>query len=153
MGASLPLAIGVAFASSGNPVVNIAGDGGFQLNLQELQTVLQYHLPIKIIILNNKAYGMVRQFQQSYFEERYQSTVWGFSAPDFTRVAQAYSIPAHTIQTPDEVGPGLQKLWEDPDSSFLLQVFIDTKANAYPKIAFGRPFTDMEPISKPRGFE
>ena len=147
MGASLPLAVGAAFALPGRPVVVIAGDGGFQLNLQELQTVLQYHLPVKIIILNNKAYGMVRQFQQSYLEERYQSTVWGFSAPDFARVAQAYGIPSHTVRGPDDVEPGLKNLWEDPDSSFVLQVSIDTEANAYPKTAFGRPFTDMEPFS------
>jgi len=150
MGASLPLAVGAVFALTGVPVVAIAGDGGFQLNLQELQTVVQYHLPIKMVILNNKAYGMVRQFQQSYFEERYQSTVWGFSAPDFTRIAQAYDIPACSIHAPDEVEQGLIKMWEDPDSAFLLQVFIDTKANVYPKIAFGEPFTCMEPFIKPK---
>jgi acetolactate synthase-1/2/3 large subunit len=152
MGDSLPLAIGASFARSGQPLVVIAGDGGFQLNLQELQTVWQYRLPIKIIILNNKAYGMVRQFQQSYFEERYQSTIWGYSAPDFARIAEAFNIPALNIQTNDEVGPGLKQLWEDPNSSFLLQVYINTEANAYPKMAFGRPFTDMEPFAKPKAF-
>jgi acetolactate synthase-1/2/3 large subunit len=149
MGSALPLAIGAACALASEPVVMIAGDGGFQLNIQELQTIVQYHLPIKLVIINNKAYGMVRQFQESYFEERYQSTIWGFSAPDFASVAQAYNIPAHTVQTPVEVERGLEKLWEDPRSSFLLQVFIDTKANVYPKIAFGLPLTEMEPLSKP----
>ena len=150
MGSALPMAVGASFALPNEPVVVVAGDGGFQLNIQELQTVSQYHLPIKIVILNNRAYGMVRQFQQSYFEERYQSTVWGFSAPDFARVAQAYHIPAHTIQNPAEVEPGLQKLWADPQSPFLLQVFIDTRANAYPKVTFGGTLTDMEPFSEPR---
>jgi len=93
---------------------------------------------------------MVRQFQESYFEERYQSTIWGFSAPDFASVAQAYNIPAYSIQTSAEVERGLKKLWEDPRSSYLLQVSIDTKANVYPKIAFGLPLTEMEPFSKPR---
>jgi len=150
MGSALPLAIGAACALPREPVVVVAGDGGFQLNIQELQTIVQHHLPIKIVIINNKAYGMVRQFQESYFEERYQSTIWGFSAPDFASVAQAYNIPAYSIQTPAEVERGLKKLWEDPRSSFLLQVFIDTKANVYPKIAFGLPLTEMEPFSKPR---
>jgi acetolactate synthase I/II/III large subunit len=152
MGASLPTAVGVAFALNGKPVVVIAGDGGFQLNIQELQTVLQHHLPVKIVIINNGSYGMVRQFQQSYFEKRYQSTVWGFSAPDFVRVAQAYGIPAYSIHTTDEVETGLKKMWEDPNTAFLLQIFIDMKANVYPKIAYGKPLTFMEPFNKPKGF-
>jgi acetolactate synthase-1/2/3 large subunit len=149
MGSALPLAIGAACALPSEPIVMIAGDGGFQLNIQELQTIVQYHLPIKIVIINNRAYGMVRQFQESYFEERYQSTIWGFSAPDFASVAQAYNISAHSIQTPAEVERGLEKLWEDPRSPFLLQVSTDTKANVYPKIAFGLPLTEMEPFAKP----
>jgi acetolactate synthase-1/2/3 large subunit len=145
MGSALPLAIGAAFALK-KPVVAIAGDGGFQINIQELQTVAHHKLPVKIIIINNQAYGMVRQFQQSYFNERYQSTVWGVSAPDFTAVAKAYHIPAHSIKNPAEIKSALAKLWHDPLGPYLLNVSIDLKANAYPKIAFGYPFTEMEPF-------
>ena len=102
MGFSLPAAIGAAFVATPQPIVLIAGDGGFQSNIQELQTVRHHSLPIKMVVLNNGCHGMVRQFQQSYFDERYQSTLWGYSAPDFTQVAAAYKIPARTIEAPGE---------------------------------------------------
>jgi acetolactate synthase I/II/III large subunit len=153
MGYGLPAAIGAAFAQPGFPVVLIAGDGGFQLNIQELQTVVHNHLPVKIIILNNQCQGMVRQFQQSYFEARYASTWWGYSAPDFAKVAQAYGVEATTIARPEDVPVGLQSLWQDSAEPYLLQVMIDPLTNAYPKIAFGRPMTEMEPLATPLEIE
>ncbi|CAG0942139.1 partial acetolactate synthase I/II/III large subunit, partial [Candidatus Brocadiaceae bacterium] len=153
MGFSLPAAIGVAHAIPNRPIVVIAGDGGFQLNIQELETIKQHHLPIKIIVLNNHCHGMVRQFQQSYFNERYPSTFWGYSAPDFEQVAKAYGITAATIQDPGDVSKALAELWRIPGSPFLLQVMISTFANVYPKIAFGRPITEMEPFAKPIDME
>jgi acetolactate synthase-1/2/3 large subunit len=131
----------------------IAGDGGFQLNIQELQTVVANWLPIKMVILNNQCYGMVRQFQQSYFEERYQSTYWGYSAPDFARVAHAYGIASYTVDDASDVEQALDRMWHDPKTPFLLQVMIDTFANVYPKIAFGRPITEMEPFAQPVDME
>jgi acetolactate synthase-1/2/3 large subunit len=92
---------------------------------------------------------MVRQFQQSYFRGRYQSTCWGYSAPDFCQVARAYGIAAETINSPIDVQTGLDQMWRGPDSPFLLQVIIDTLANVYPKIAFGRPIAEMEPLATP----
>lgn len=148
MGFALPAAIG-AVVCSNRPVVVVAGDGGFQCNIQELQTVVRNKLPIKIVIINNRCHGMVRQFQESYFEARYQSTLWGYDAPDFAKVGSAYGIPSHTITETEEVGGGIRLLWEDPDKPALLQVMVDTYANAYPKIAFGRPITEMEPFAKP----
>jgi acetolactate synthase-1/2/3 large subunit len=97
MGFALPAAIGAALSQPERPVVMIAGDGGVQLNIQELQTVVRNKLPIKLIILNNNCHGMVRQFQQSYMNERYQSTLWGYSAPDFTQIARAYGIEGRTV--------------------------------------------------------
>jgi acetolactate synthase-1/2/3 large subunit len=146
MGFSLPAAIGAAFSAPGRPVVLIAGDGGFQSNIQELQTVTHHRLPIKMVILNNECHGMVRQFQESYFESRYQSTLWGYSAPDFSSVAAAYKIPSRTIKDEREIEEALRWLWTDPSAPALLQVMIDTYANAYPKIAFGSPMTEMEPF-------
>jgi acetolactate synthase-1/2/3 large subunit len=149
MGFSLPAAVGAALASPGEPVVVIAGDGGFQLNSQELQTVVHHRLPIKIVILNNQSYGMVRQFQQSYFEARYPSTCWGYSAPDFVRVAEAYGIPARSVGSPGELPGAVAELWRDSHTPFLLQVMVDTSTNAYPKLAYGRSVTEMEPLAKP----
>jgi acetolactate synthase-1/2/3 large subunit len=148
MGFALPAAIGAAF-STDRPVVVVAGDGGFQCNIQELQTVVRNRLPIKIVIINNLCHGMVRQFQESYFDARYQSTLWGYSSPDFERVAAGYGIASRTAANPEDVDAALRWLWEDPGQPALLQVAVDTYANVYPKIAFGRPITEMEPFAKP----
>jgi acetolactate synthase-1/2/3 large subunit len=153
MGYALPAAIGVATVQPGQPVVVVAGDGGFQLNIQEFQTILRNRLPIKIVILNNHCHGMVRQFQQSYFDERYQSTYWDYSAPDFAQVARAYGIEATQVRTPDALPAGLAALWQNPEAPFVLEVEIDTFANAYPKLAFGHSITEMEPFVKPIGME
>ncbi len=148
MGFSLPAAIGATFAL-GQPVVVVAGDGGFQCNIQELQTIRRKGLPIKMIVINNQAHGMVRQFQQSYFDSRYQSTVWGYDTPDFARVAQAYGIPGAAVAEESDIPAALAWLWEDPTAPALLEVQVNTEANAYPKIAFGRPIDEMEPFFKP----
>jgi acetolactate synthase-1/2/3 large subunit len=148
MGYALPAAIGAA-VSTDRPVVVIAGDGGFQCNIQELQTVVRNRLPVKMIIINNLCHGMVRQFQESYFDVRYQSTLWGYSAPNFELVASGYGIAARTTERPDDIDECMRWLWEDPEQPALLQVMVDTYANAYPKIAFGRPITEMEPFAKP----
>lgn len=153
MGFGLPAAIGAAIAEPDRAVVLVAGDGGFQSNLQELQTVVRNRLPIKMVVLNNRSHGMVRQFQESYFESRFQSTMWGYSAPDFARVAEAYGVPGRTIREPDEVPGAMRWLWEDTFSPKMLHVMIDPRANAYPKIAFGRPLTEMEPHAKPQDME
>lgn len=152
MGFGLPAAVG-AVMSLGRPVVLLAGDGGFQCNIQELQTVARNELPLKIVIIDNACHGMVRQFQESYFEGRYQSTLWGYSAPDFSRVAGAYGLDARTIENPGEVDDALRWLWEEPYRPALLRVLVSTYANAYPKIAFGRPITEMEPSAKPLEME
>jgi acetolactate synthase-1/2/3 large subunit len=149
MGFALPAALGICFANKQQPVVVIAGDGGFQMNMQELQTIVHHKLPVKLVVLNNNSLGMIRQFQDSYFEGRYQSTYWGYSAPDFTKIAAAYGIPALTISQPDELADGTAWLWEDPKAPALLQVMIDATTNCYPKLAFGRPITEMEPFAKP----
>ncbi len=153
MGFALPAAVGVALLQPQRPTIVIAGDGGFQLNLQELETLQYHHLPIKIVLLHNKCYGMPRQFQQTYFDGRYPGTLWGYSAPDFVGIAKAYGIEACAIDSPGEVQSALAAMWREPLAPFLLQVMIDPSANAYPKIAFGRPITDMEPMARPTAME
>jgi acetolactate synthase-1/2/3 large subunit len=148
MGFALPAAVGASLATR-MPVVMIAGDGGMQLNIQELQTIAHHQLPVKMIVLNNQSLGMVRQFQQSYFQERYPATSWGYSAPDFSEVARAYRIEGLTVSDTRSLPVAFEKMWSNPREPFLLQVFIDVSANAYPKIAFGHPMTEMEPFAKP----
>ena len=144
MGYSLPAAVGACFALGKKPVVSISGDGGFQINIQELQTIKRNELPIKIIILNNHCLGMIRQFQDSYFDSQYTSTVWGYSAPDFVAVANAYGIKALRIEEENQVNDALAKMWEDPNEPFLLDVSLDIHTNVYPKMLFGNPLTEME---------
>lgn len=153
MGFALPAALGAASVDSARPVVVIAGDGGFQCNLQELQTVVRNRLPIKIVILDNGCHGMVRQFQESYFDRRYQSTLWGYSAPDFALVGQAYGLETLRLTEASDVANSIEWLCSTGMRPALLSVKIDTYANAYPKIAFGCPITEMEPFAKPRDEE
>jgi acetolactate synthase-1/2/3 large subunit len=150
MGFALPAAIGAAFyTKKEKPIVVIAGDAGFQLNIQELQTVMGNNLPVKIVIINNKCHGMTRQFQETYFQARYQATVWGYDAPDFERVAKAYGFEASTIMSTEAIESALVAFWREPLKPYLLQVMVDTYANVYPKMAFGKPISEMEPFAKP----
>ena len=144
MGFALPAAIGAAVAQPERSVVMIAGDGSFQCNVQELQTVAHLRLPIKMVVINNQCLGMVRQFQQSYLDARYQSTMWGYSAPDFSAVANAYGIPSRTVDDPVLVDAAVEWLSNENGPS-LLQVMVSPYANAYPKLAFGKGMASMEP--------
>ena len=149
MGFALPASVGTALAAEGRPVVVIAGDGGFQCNIQELQTVVRLNLPLKILVINNLCHGMVRQFQESYFDSRYQSTMWGYSAPDFEKVGAAYGLESRTIEAPEEAEGALDWLWRQPERPQLLQVMVNPFVNSYPKVAFGKAVSEMEPFSQP----
>ena len=155
MGFALPASIGACLALNESPVVVIVGDGCMQINIQELQTVVRNKLAVKIIVMNNRNLGMIRQFQDSYFESRHQSTYWGYSAPDFEKVAVAYGIIAKTISEEKEIDAAMQWMWseENKEQPALLQVMIDPYTNTYPKIAFGKPLTEMEPFAKPMEME
>ena len=153
MGFGLPAAFGAAIAEPSSRVVMIAGDGSFQCNIQELQSVARARPRITMVVINNQCHGMVRQFQQSYFESRYQSTMWGYSAPDFAAVAQAYGIPSMTVTDPGEVDDAIEWLSKNTDGPALLQVMISPLANAYPKLAFGKGMASMEPLVQPIGME
>lgn len=148
MGSALPMAIGASFACQDRPVAVITGDGGFQLNIQELQTVYHHNLPIKIILLNNRSYGMVRQFQEQYFEGRCQSTVVGYSCPDFQKVVSAYSIPVARAVADQDVAEGLKWLFEDMKPKFL-EVLISDKSIVTPKLGVNKPIEEQDPSLSP----
>jgi acetolactate synthase-1/2/3 large subunit len=144
MGSSLPMAIGASFAKPDSIVIAITGDGGFQLNIQELQTVYHHRLPVKTVLLNNQCYGMVRQFQQQYFGGRYQSTVIGYSAPNFVDVARAYRIKALSISRNAEIPSALSALFSDSEPMFL-EVAIDQNALVLPKLSVSMPIECQDP--------
>jgi acetolactate synthase-1/2/3 large subunit len=152
MGFGLPAAIGAALARPDLPVVLISGDGSFQLNIQELQTVRRNNLNMKIILFNNNCHGMVRQFQESYFDGNVQSTVKGYSAPDFVAVGQAYGIPSSRLGLDTNLPETLAALLAG-DGPALLEVPLSVQSKVYPKLAFGRRFGDMEPEATPVAME
>jgi len=145
MGSALSMGIGASFAKPGRIIVVISGDGGFQLNIQELQTLYHHRLPIKIILLNNCCYGMVRQFQEQYFNSKFQSTVIGYSCPNFQDVISAYKIPAIKITRNTEIDKALEKLFSDMQPIFL-EVGINIEAKVTPKLSVSRPIEDQDPL-------
>ena len=143
MGYGLPAAIGAAIGNKG-PVICIDGDGGFQMNIQELQTVKQYNLPIKIFILNNNCYGIIKQFQDAYFESRYTATDnQDYTAPDFVKVAEAYGIKA--VEANKSNFKDIINLAIREENSILVNVIIDKEQKLTPKLEFGNPLEDMSP--------
>jgi acetolactate synthase I/II/III large subunit len=145
IGSALPMAIGATFGQPDRTIVVITGDGGFQLNIQELETVFYHDLPIKIILLNNKGYGMIRQFQEQYFDGRFQSSVIGYSNPDFQAVVRAYKIKSHKIESQKEVKKALKWLFKDQKPSFL-EIAIGESYRVIPKLAVNKPVEDQEPL-------
>lgn len=143
MGYSLPAAIGCALAS-GKEVYSFQGDGGIQMNIQELQTVARENIPVKIILFNNSALGMIRHFQEMYFENNYVQTVpeGGYTVPDFEAVAGAYKIPYKCVTSPEDIDDGL---FDVPGPQFI-EVKITEPTYVFPKLEFGKPNQDQEPL-------
>ena len=152
MGFGLPASIGAALSNPEAVTVLMSGDGSFQLNIQELETMRRNNLNIKIIVFNNDCHGMVRQFQESYFEGRVQSTVKGYSTPDFVSICAAYAIPSIRLTAALSVEESLDWLLASPGPSFL-EVPLSMASKVYPKLAFGRPFGSMEPDVTPLAME
>ena len=148
MGFALPAAIGVQMGLPGQQVWVTAGDGGFQMNIQELATVAQEKLPLKMAILNNGFLGMVRQWQQLFFERRYSGTP--LLGPDFARVAEAYGIPGVTVREKSEVVGAIARAMET-DGPMLIDFRILEEENVYPMVVPGAPVHDMIRRPGPEG--
>lgn len=145
MGYSLPAAMGASLASKGN-VYSFNGDGGIQMNIQELQMIAREQLPVKIILFNNNALGMIRHFQEMYFNHNYFQTTsnGGFTSPDFRKIAKAYGL-RYEIVTDVEQVKGLKNILIDNEPALIeVQVFEDTYV--FPKLEFGKPNQDQEPL-------
>ena len=141
MGYGVPAAIGAALACPGASVVCVSGDGSILMNIQELATIKRYRLPVKIVLLDNASLGMVRQWQELFYEQRY-SEVDLSDNPDFVQVAQAFGIPAFAIERRDEVQPALDRLLAAP-GAMLLHVRIDPRSNVWPLVPPGRSNAQM----------
>ncbi len=140
MGFALPAAIGVQMGKPEEMVWVTAGDGGFQMNIQELATVVQEKLPLKMAILNNGFLGMVRQWQQLFFEGRYSGTP--LLGPDFAKVAEAYGIPGFTVREKSQVVPVIEQVMAI-DGPALIDFVIEQEENVYPMVKPGGSIGDM----------
>ena len=144
MGYALPAAIGASVGTDKN-VICIDGDGGFQMNIQELQTVVNYQLPIKIFIINNECYGIIKQFQDAYFDSRYTAVEpKDYSSPVFSKVSEAYGIKSVKIDINSDIKSEVQKVL-DYSGPILCEVMVDRDQKLNPKLEFGNPLEDMFP--------
>lgn len=139
MGFSLPAAIGAAYGTN-RPVIAVMGDGGAQMNIQELGTLMQYQPDIKILILNNCYLGMVRQWQELFHEERYSSV--DIQSPDFVQVAKGYHIPGRKIELREELEEGLSEMLHYK-GAFLLEVMTGKEHNVFPMIPQGKSVSEI----------
>ncbi len=140
MGFGLPAAIGASIGRPDKTVVAFIGDGGFQMTVQELGTILQYDVPVKIIILNNNFLGMVRQWQDMFFDKRYASTE--MVNPDFVKIAEAYKIPATRIIERNDLKEALGVMLNSK-GPYLLEIEIEKEANVLPMVAPGASVSEV----------
>ena len=140
MGFALPAAIGARVGAPRREVIAVIGDGGFQMTLQELGTIMQERLPIKIVILNNGYLGMVRQWQELFFDERYSSVQ--MDNPDFVAICKGYGISAARVVNRDELDSALDTLLA-ADGPYLLDIAVGKKDKVFPMIAAGAAISDI----------
>lgn len=141
MGYGFPASLGAQAAFPDKLVINFAGDGSIQMNIQELATAVCYNLPVKVIILNNGYLGMVRQWQELFYGRNYCSTCLDV-APDFVKLADAYGAAGFRIQKAEELEPTLKKAFETPRPC-IIDVVVDPEENVYPMVPAGKPITEM----------
>ncbi len=152
MGFGFPAAIGVQVAHPEDLVIDIAGDGSFQMCIQELATVAHYNLPIKVIIINNGFLGMVRQWQQLFFDRVYSETDISCQ-PDFVKVAEAYGLKGIRVQKPSELKKVLKEAL-DYKGAVIVDVIVDREENVFPMVPAGASVRDMildEPKTEKNG--
>lgn len=145
MGYSLPASIGAAIASK-KMVYCFNGDGGIQMNIQELQLVAREQLPIKIILFNNNSLGMIRHFQEMYFSGNYFQTtkIGGFTSPDFNRLADAYQIDYYIVNCEEDIDY-LKDVFTN-EKPTLIEVKLNENTYVFPKLEYGKPIQDQEPL-------
>lgn len=143
MGFALPTALGIAVQSR-NKVVVISGDGSLQINIQELDTLNRLGLDLAIIVMNNSALGMVKNFQDMYFDGRNQSTQKGYSSPSFTDIATAYGIEAHRVGNAADTERALNLIAERK-SPLLIEIMMDGATECRPRLAFGSKLDEQFP--------
>jgi acetolactate synthase-1/2/3 large subunit len=151
MGFSLPAAMGASFGRKDLPVVSISGDGGFQMNSQEMATIVEHKLPMKIFVINNGFLGMVRQWQELFWRRRYSHV--GLSNPNFVKLAEAYGCPASRVEHSSGVEDAIRKALAHKDGPTFVEFVVEQEDNVYPMIPSGQTANEMldfpDPVVKP----
>lgn len=140
MGFALPAALGAKLSQPARQVVAVIGDGGYQMTIQELGTIFQYKIPVKILVLNNEFLGMVRQWQQLFFEKRYASTE--MVNPDFQTIAKGYHIKAEKVTKREELSAAISRFLAN-DESYFLEVMVGKEDNVFPMVPTGSSVSDI----------
>ncbi|MCP4413393.1 MAG: acetolactate synthase large subunit, partial [Gammaproteobacteria bacterium] len=140
MGFGLPAAMGAKLGAPERTVIAIAGDGGIQMTIQELGTVMQTEIDLKIVVLNNNFLGMVRQWQELFFDKRYASTV--MTNPDFISIAKGYKIEGERIESRDNLEQAIQKMINHK-GAYLLEVSVEQEDNVFPMIPSGASVSEI----------
>lgn len=140
MGFALPAAIGAKMAAPDRQVVAIIGDGGYQMTIQELGTIFQNKVPVKIVVLNNEFLGMVRQWQQLFFDKRYASTE--MVNPDFVAIAKGYYIDGKKVTKREELADAVKEMMSSKEAYFL-EVCVEKEGNVFPMIPSGASVSDI----------
>ena len=140
MGYALPAAIGAAYGDPTRTTVAIIGDGGFQMTLQELGTIMQFKPNVKLLILNNEFLGMVRQWQQLFHDRRYSFV--NITSPDFVQVAKGYGIDGKSISKREDLRTALKEMI-DHNGSYLLEVMVGKENNVFPMVPQGRGVAEI----------
>jgi acetolactate synthase-1/2/3 large subunit len=140
MGFALPASIGAKMGVPDREVIAIIGDGGFQMTIQELGTILQTEVAVKIVVLNNGFLGMVRQWQELFFDRRYASTV--MKNPDFVKIAEGYGIEAKSVSKREDLADAIKTMVASKNSYFL-EVLIEKEDNVFPMIPSGASVSDI----------
>ncbi len=143
MGYGFPAAIGAALACPDRNVVCITGDGGFQMSSYELATAVEYKIPVKIALMNNACLGMVRQWQQLFFNKRYSSSVFGSNNPDFVKMAECYGAKGFRATTPSEMREVLEKAMKIDDGPVMMDFRVVEHENCYPMVPSGAALNEM----------
>lgn len=149
MGFGVPAAMGVQMALPHAQVICISGDASFQMNLQELGTLKQYGLAVKIVIINNGWQGMVRQWQEAFYKENYSSSEMAPSMPDFMLLAQAYGIKGITVDSREELPDAIAAMLAH-DGPVLLNALVKRDENCYPMVPGGKSNAEMIGLAKPK---
>ncbi len=141
MGFGFPAAIGAQIADPNAKVVSVVGDGGFQMTMQELSLLQERKLPVKVVIVNNQALGMVRQWQESFYDKRYSHSIIE-TQPDFVKLAESYQIPGYRLDSREQVEEILPRVLNDPHPA-VIDCRVIQEENVYPMIAPGKGLHEM----------